>query len=185
MGMAKLNIFVSRIDDPCKISRRTWYVTIYNCDGSVLSHCGRRYVVLPARCGHLEVDVPPGCYYIKAVWGYRQVGPGVYRANHFTDAAIIQACCEQTTCVKLFNPSIHRCGFIYALALRDLAAQKLIDPALAERAERLAKQVRGQDARNAKERAVERAPNVRTFENDPDLAAEMERLIAEQEKERG
>lgn len=89
MGMAKLNIFVSGIDDPCGLDDRTWYVTIYDCDGNVLEWCGKRYVVLRAECGHLEVEVPPGCYYIKAVWNFTVVKPGfIYRVNHFTDAAI-------------------------------------------------------------------------------------------------
>jgi hypothetical protein len=35
-----------------------WYVTIYNCDGKPLEGCGKKYVVLPAKCGHLEVEVP-------------------------------------------------------------------------------------------------------------------------------
>ena len=136
MGLAKLNVFVSGMDDPCTVSNRTWYVTIYTCDGNVLEWCGKRYVVLPARCGHLEVEVPPGCYYIKAVWGFTMVKPEhVYRVNHFTDAAIVMACCDATTCVKLFNPSAHRCGYIYVRALRDLVNQKGIDPGVAQRAE--------------------------------------------------
>ena len=136
MGMAKLNIFVSGMDDPCGFDNRTWYVTIYDCDGNVLEWCGRRYVVMRAPCGHLEVEVPPGCYYIKAVWSFVIVLPGlVYRVNHFTDAAIVGACCEQTTCVKLFNPSAHRCGYIYVRALRDLVRQKGIKPELARQAE--------------------------------------------------
>ncbi len=135
MGMSKLNIWVSEIDDPCGVSDRTWFVTIYDCDGKVLEWCGRRYVVIPAKCGHLEIEVPPGCYYIKAVWGFVVVGPGIYRVNHFTDAAIVTACCEQTTCVKLFNPSAHRCGYIYVRALRDLVKQQAIDPALARQVE--------------------------------------------------
>jgi hypothetical protein len=134
MGLAKLNVWISGRDDPCSVSPRTWYVTIYNCDGSVLEWCGRKFVVLPARCGHLEVEVPPGCYYVKAVWGYRPVRPGVYWVNHFTDAAIVQACCEKTTCVKLFNPSAHRCGYIYIRALQDLVAQKAVKPELAKQA---------------------------------------------------
>jgi hypothetical protein len=134
MGMAKLNVFVSRIDDPCGVDDRTWYVTIYECDGNVLEYCGRRYVVLPARCGHLEVEVPPGCYYIKAVWGFTVVRPGlVYRVNHFTDAGIVTACCEQTVCIKLFNPSVHRCGFIYVKALQDLVRQQAIGGDAVER----------------------------------------------------
>jgi hypothetical protein len=136
MGMAKLNVWISEMDDPCSVSDRTWYVTIYDCDGNVLQWCGKKYVVLPAPCGHLEVDVPPGCYYLKAVWGYTVVTPGsAYRVNHFTDAAIVQARCEETACVKLFNPSAHRCGFIYVRALRDLVKQKAIKPEVAKQAE--------------------------------------------------
>jgi hypothetical protein len=134
MGMAKLNIWVSGIDDPCSIDDRTWYVTIYNCDGNVLQWCGRRYVVLPAKCGHLEVEVPPGCYYIKAVWSFSILG-GIIHVNHFTDAAIVQACCEQTVCVTLFNPSLHRCGTIIIRAIRDNLLQRAIKPEAARQAE--------------------------------------------------
>jgi len=170
MGMAKLNIFVSGIDDPCGIDDRTWYVTIYDCDGNVLEWCGRRYVVMRARCGHLEVEVPPGCYYIKAVWGFTIIIPGlVYRVNHFTDAAIVTACCEQTTCVKLFNPSAHRCGYIYVRALRDLVAQKAIDPALAGQVEEAVEAINQQLGRPLK-----------LFELGHE--DEIERLINEQEE---
>ena len=135
MGMAKLNIWVSGMDDPCSVDNRTWYVTIYDCDGNVLEWCGKKYLLLPAKCGHLEVEVPPGSYYIKAVWGYRQVEPGKYWVNHWTDANIAQACCGETTCVKLFNPSAHRCGWIYVRALQDLARQKLIRAEVVKQAE--------------------------------------------------
>lgn len=134
MGMAKLNVWISGIDDPCGVDSRTWYVTIYDCDGNVLDWCGKKYVVLPARCGHLEVDVPPGCYYIKAVWSFSLLG-GIYHVNHFTDAAIVTACCEQTTCVKLFNPSVHRCGTIVVRAIQNLVQQKAIKPELARQHE--------------------------------------------------
>ena len=171
MGMAKLNVFVSGIDDPCTVDDRTWYVTIYNCDGSVLQWCGRRYVVMRAPCGHLEVEVPPGCYYIKAVWGYRVITPGlVYRANHFTDAAIVTACCEQTTCVKLFNPSAHRCGYIYLRAIRDLTAQKAVDRKL------------HQQVANAVEAVnLQLGQPVRGFELDHE--EEIDRLVEQQQNE--
>ena len=127
MSMAKLSIWVSGMEDPCGVDNRTWYVTIYDCDGNVLQWCGKKYVLLRAPCGHLEVEVPPGCYYIKAVWGFVPVVPGLeYRVNHFTDAAIVQARCEETACVKLFNPSAHRCGTIYIRAVNDLLQHRLI-----------------------------------------------------------
>jgi hypothetical protein len=134
MGMAKLNIWVSGTDDPCSIDNRTWYVTIYNCDGKVLQWCNRQYVVMPAKCGHLEVEVPPGCYLIRAVWSFKAVG-GVFYVNHFTDAAIVCACCDEKACVTLFNPSLHRCGTIVVRAIRDVVQQKGIKDATARNAE--------------------------------------------------
>ena len=134
MGMAKLNVWVSDIDDPCSISNRTWYVTIYDCDGRVLEWCGKRYVVLPAKCGHLEVELPPGCYRVNAVWSF-SVGGGIIYVNHFTDSAVVQVSCDQTACVKLFNPSTHRCGTILLRAVRDLLEQKAIRPALPRQVE--------------------------------------------------
>jgi hypothetical protein len=135
MSMAKLSIWVSGMEDPCGVSDRIWFITIYGCDGNVLEWCGRRYVVLPAPCGHLEVEVPPGCYYVKAVWSYRIIRPGtMYAVNHFTDAAIVQARCDETVCVKLFNPSAHRCGIIIARAITDLMQQKLVKPETAQKA---------------------------------------------------
>ncbi len=171
MSLSHLSVFVSGIDDPCSVDNRTWYVTIYNCDGSVLEWCGKRFVVMPAPCGHLQVDVPPGCYYIKAVWGFTVVTPGlVYRANHFTDAAIVQACCDQTTCVKLFNPSAHRCGFIYVRALQDLVAQKAIDPGLADQVGGAVKEINEQIGRPGRPFELGHLDEIRE-------------LVAEQEKQ--
>jgi hypothetical protein len=134
MGMSKLNIFVSAMDNPCGIDNRTWYVTIYDCDGNVFEYCGKRYVVLPAKCGHLSVEVPPGIYYLKAVWSFQFIG-GIYYVNHFTDAAIVQVCCDDHVCVKLFNPSIHRCGTILVRAVHDLVLQKAVEPGQAKQFE--------------------------------------------------
>jgi hypothetical protein len=131
MGMAKLNVWISGMDDPCSISSRSWYVTIYDCDGKILSWCGKRYLVLHAPCGHLEVELPPGCYRLNAVWGYYQQGD-IYWGNHFTDSVIIQAGCNEHVCVKLFNPSIHRCGQIFRRAVLDMLKQKALPQEVAD-----------------------------------------------------
>ena len=129
MGMARLNVWISGMDDPCSIDDRTWYVTVYDCDGNVLQWGGKKYVVLPAPSGHLEVELPPGCYYLKAVWNFAVLKPGsIYWVNHFTDPAIVQARCDETVCVKLFNPSAHRCGRILIPVIDDLLRQKAIKP---------------------------------------------------------
>jgi len=168
MGMAKINIWVTDTDDPCAMSNRTWYVTIYNCDGNVLEWCGRKYVALPAPCGHLEIEVPPGCYRINAVWSFTIVG-GVYHVNHFTDSAVVQACCDETTCVTLFNPSTHRCGTIFLRAVRDMLAQKAIRPAVARQLETAMKQL------------LEELPRpIKGFELE--ILDELEELVREQER---
>ena len=136
-GAATLCVCVSAMDEPCKIDNtHTWYITVFNCDGTVLEFCGKKYILIPTKgkCACREFKVPPGCYYIKAVWGFREVKPQVYKVNHFTDAAIVQAVCGKTTCVRLFNPSIHRCGYIFGLAVNDLINQKGIKPDVGKRA---------------------------------------------------
>lgn len=170
MGMARLNIWVSGLDDPCRIAdERTWYVTIYRCDGSVLEWCGRRYVVLPARCGHLEVEVPPGCYRIIAVWSFSIFG-GIYYVNHFTDSAVVQACCDEHVCVTLFNPSVHRCGSIFLRAVQDIVLQKGVKRETAQQVEKAVQAF-----------LAELPPAPGTFE----LAHldEIEKLVREQEKQ--
>jgi hypothetical protein len=173
MGMAKLNVWVSGLDEPCTVDSRTWYVTIYGCDGKVLQWCGRTYGVIPARCGHLEVEVPPGTYYLKAVWSYWvEAGGLVYHGNHFTDAAIVQACCEHTTCVKLFTPQVHRCGIIFIRAIQDLVHQKAVDPALAR------------TAMDAVQKLLEQVPRpIKGFELDH--IDELDKLAQAAEKEAG
>ncbi len=140
MSLATIDVWVSALDDPCKVSDRNWYITVYNCDGSVLKWCGREYAVLRAPCGHRTLRVPPGCYRINAVWSF-SIGDGFYRVNHFTDSVVVQACCDKHTCVTLFNPEAHRCGVIFLAALRDAALQDGIPKALLNRAEDTMKEV--------------------------------------------
>jgi hypothetical protein len=116
MGLGRLNVFVSGLDEPCKIDNRTWYITVYDCEGRVFEWCGRRYGVIPARCGHLELELPPGIYTVLGVWGFG-VGGGHVFGNHLTDHAIARICCGEHTCVTLYAPTAHRCGVLFDVAL--------------------------------------------------------------------
>lgn len=133
LGSAELNIWITQIGNPCKIDSRTWFVNIYDCDGRILEWCGRRYVIKEAKCGHLETEVPPGCYLVNAVWGYWIDPRGVIHGNHFTHNAVARACCDETICLTLFNPTDHTCGVIFQLAARDLVAQDILPKNVAER----------------------------------------------------
>lgn len=134
MGFAKLNIFISGIDDPCGLDDGEWLISIYDCDGKVLEWCRKKYGSLVAKCGHLEIpEVPPGCYYIRA---RRLSRSTIAYPIAFTDGAIVQTWCEETTCVKLFASSLHRSGYTFTRALRYLARQKVIKPEMARQVER-------------------------------------------------
>jgi hypothetical protein len=120
------------------------------------------------RARHLEIEVPPGCYRINAVWSFRIAG-GVIYVNHFTDSAVVQACCGEHMCVTLFNPSIHRCGTIFLRAVRDLVLQKGINAEIAQPVEQ----------------AVGRllAATPRPFKGfELDILDEIEKLVREQEQ---
>ena len=125
MGTGRLNIWISEVRQPCKISNSTWWVALTDCDGEVLEWCGRRYAPLKAPCGHLEVELPPGTYKVFATGPVRFRQPYVYY-NVFTDTAIVHICCDETRCVTLYPPTYHRCGFYLLLATEALLRNKLL-----------------------------------------------------------
>lgn len=121
-GLGRLRVFVSKLDDPCKVDDRTWFVTLLGCDGKVFEWCGKRYLACPAECGHVEFELPPGTYTVIATWNYYQMGKEIW-GNHFTDHGIAHVCCEQSTCLTLYTPSAHRCGALFKGALNVIAEQ--------------------------------------------------------------
>ena len=120
-----LNVWINKLKKPCEISDKTWYITIYHCNGPLLDWCGRKYIVIPAKCGYASIKLPPGKYKIGAVWNYHKVNE-TFQANHFTDSTIVNLCCGQTHCITLFNPVIHRCGQILNDAINDVRNQLLV-----------------------------------------------------------
>ena len=69
MSTAKLNIWVTEVGNPCKIDmKHQWFVHVLHCDGELLNWCDKVYTNLRTKCGHLEIDVPPGCDMVCATW---------------------------------------------------------------------------------------------------------------------
>jgi hypothetical protein len=95
MGFAHVNVWITDIGHPCRMSSQAWRVWVWQCDGTPLEWCGKVYGGLSAECGHLELELPPGCY---VIWGYLQ------QQNNFvwTDRAVVQACCDEHHCVTLY-----------------------------------------------------------------------------------
>ena len=108
MGMARLNIWITDLGHPCKMAQRDWVVAIAGCDGKILEWCGRRYDSVPAPCGHVDLEVPPGCYVIRAS-AHTWWSQGLLFGNWATDRAVVQACCDEHHCVTLYAPSVMAC----------------------------------------------------------------------------
>src|SRR5947199_4787300 len=104
MGLAKLNVWITRFGDACHIDdKEPYFVHITDCGGKVLEWCGKKYAGLPAKCGHLEVDIPPGCYSVFASHTPGATGPSF--GNRLTHVQVVRANCGDHVCVTLHAPS--------------------------------------------------------------------------------
>ena len=140
MSTATLNVWITEIGDPCHIINpppdEQWYVHIVDCDGKVLTWCSKTYRDIPTKCGHAEIEIPPGCYTVFA--SHSKKGEGVPPfGNRLTHVQIVRANCGDHVCVTLFSPSLWFCGTWFAAALQQHAtglARANVDPRLAKTA---------------------------------------------------
>jgi len=137
VSTANLNVWISNFGDPCHIEdKETWFVHILDCEGKVVEWCRKKYSFIPAKCGHAQIEIPPGCYAVFA--GHSPQGQGVPPfGNRLTHVQIIRVNCGDHACVTLFSPSMWFCGtwFAHAVATQLPGLQKAnIDPKLAQTA---------------------------------------------------
>ena len=122
MSTAKLNIWVTEVGDPCRIDmKHQWYVHVLHCEGDLLNWCDKVYTNLKTKCGHLEIDVPPGCYMVCATWSPAPLGQAspTSLGNHISHLAAVRANCGDHVCVTLFPPTFHWCGIWWLIALKE------------------------------------------------------------------
>lgn len=127
MSTAKLNVWVTEVGNPCKIDNtHQWYVHVLHCNGEVLKWCGREYTNLMTKCGHLHIDIPPGCYMVCATWSPAPGGTSVPTTlgNHISHLVTVRADCGDEVCATLFPPTFHWCGIWWLVALRESIALK-------------------------------------------------------------
>lgn len=122
MSTANLNIWITRFGDACHMEdKEPYFVHIVDCSGRPLKYCGKNYTFLPAKCGHLEVDVPPGCYSVFA--GHTAPNPSVPPfGNRLTHVAVVRVNCGDHACVTLFAPALSHCGTWFAHAVNTQLA---------------------------------------------------------------
>lgn len=143
MSTATLNVWITGIADACHIDDKdTWFVHITDCTGKPLVWCKKTYTFLKAECGHLEIDIPPGCYTVFAGHNPREVvdkGHKRYQpfGNRLTHVQVVRANCGDHVCVTLFSPGMHYCGTWFAQAVKTQYAaleQANVDVTLARAA---------------------------------------------------
>lgn len=119
MSTAKLNVWITAIARACHIADKDeWFVHITDCTGNPLVWCDKTYTFLKAKCGHLEIDIPPGCYTVFAGQSPRGSGAQPF-GNRLTHVQVVRANCGDHVCVTLFSPGIGYCGTYFALAVKS------------------------------------------------------------------
>jgi hypothetical protein len=122
MSTATLNCWITEIGDPCHIiNHDEWFVHIVDCEGKVLTWCGKTYRDIPTKCGHAEIEIPPGCYAVFAGHSTKGTGIGEF-GNRLTHVQIVRANCGDHVCVTLFSPSLWYCGTWFKAAIKQQAA---------------------------------------------------------------
>ncbi len=122
MSLATLNVWITQIGHPCQIGDNIqWFVHIVDCEGKPVTWCGKSYRDIPTKCGHAEIEIPPGCYAVFASENRQdaqghQGGFGVY-GNQLTHVQVVRVNCGDHACVTLFSPSAHFCGTWFGAAI--------------------------------------------------------------------
>jgi hypothetical protein len=103
-----------------KISDLTWFVNVTDCKGRVVEWCGRRYAGIPARCGHVEIELPPGCYIVSGAKSFAVAPPFLY-LNYITHFSMVEVGCDEKACVHLYAPTYRLCWRFLFFATQVLA----------------------------------------------------------------
>jgi hypothetical protein len=143
MGVGTVNIWIADVADPCKISNATWLVTVADCENRVIQWCDRVYEAIEARCGHAELELPPGCY---IVFGVLRVPlppppppfppPPFPFINYTTHSQVLTLGCDERACVRLYAPTYRRCWDDVWFATQLLVRQEAISQDLADQVAR-------------------------------------------------
>src|SRR5258708_39089587 len=107
--------------EPCRVNEGFWYVSVWDCCREPLQWCGSTNCYA-TKCGNVEIEVPPGCYYLRAAHFERELPPDVScqtaQPIEVTGVGIATVGCGQEVCVTLLPFRIH-----YYLAFQVTEAQ--------------------------------------------------------------
>ena len=164
MSTSILNVWITNLGDPCSIANdpglpNPWVVAISHCNGKILNWSEGRYRFrrddkwipipkhtppggtlgwfydsIPTRDGHVEIEVPPGCYVLRASM-HTWFTHGLLYGNWATERAVVQACCGDDVCTTLYAPSAIACLVpLFEIVIPLLAQNRIVGQAEAKRA---------------------------------------------------
>ncbi len=156
MSTAILNVWITNLGDPGTIANdpglpHPWVVAVSHCDGRVVnwsegryrfrhdlpwipivSHtppggaAGWWYDSIPTHDGHVEIELPPGSYVVRATMHSWFLHGHLY-GNWATERAIVHACCGADVCTTLYAPSaIACCVPLFEFVLPLLLKQEIV-----------------------------------------------------------
>jgi hypothetical protein len=150
-----------------------WVVAVFDCNGRVLNWSEGRwrfhrddpwtpiplhtppggilgwwYDSIPTRNGHVEIEVPPGCYVLRGsmhTWFLN----GILYGNWATDHGIVQACCGDEPCITLYAPTAPACWVpLFRFVIPLLVRNNVITAEVGRQIEQVAGLISAQAASN-------------------------------------
>jgi hypothetical protein len=110
------------------------------------------YEMIPTRDGHVEIELPPGCYVVRGTM-HSWFVHGLLYGNWATERAITQVTCGQDACVTLYAPSAPACSIpLFQFVIPLLVQRQIIGREEGERAIEALKAVFRPEAASAFER---------------------------------
>ena len=106
MSTGKIEVWITGEGRPCTVSQKEWQVCVYDCCGGNFETpfiwCDQKKCGV-TKCGMIDFEVPPGCYFLFATSSGERTGLGVATVG-----------CGQEVCVTLVSLRAH-----FALATEE------------------------------------------------------------------
>ena len=105
MSTGKIEVWITGVGrNACQVSwELPWYVNVRDCCGEPLLWCDRQYQCIAACCGHVDIEVPPGCYVLRAGAFSGGEKPCTGQLIDLTGSAVVTVGCGQEACVTLVS----------------------------------------------------------------------------------
>jgi len=92
MSTGKIEVWIVGRESLCSVSQKEWRVCLLDCCGRHLVVFCDRELCAETKCGTVDFEVPPGCYFVLA------------RAPNDIAFGVATVGCGQQVCITLVSP---------------------------------------------------------------------------------